>query len=202
MVISRQTLAAILLFAGAALGCSRQPADRVEVEPDPAWRLVSADALTEKQQSLADRALAARERMFGQLMSRLQEAMQEGSPVTAMEVCKQDAPQIALEVARAEQLRIGRTSFKLRNSENRPPAWAESLVADRVTEPSFVARPDGSLGVLLPIRVQPECLQCHGSAEEISDEVRRKISELYPSDQATGFAEGDLRGWFWVEVTP
>jgi hypothetical protein len=24
----------------------------------------------------------------------------------------------------------------------------------------------------------------------------------YPKDQATGFKEGDLRGWFWVEVPP
>jgi hypothetical protein len=27
-----------------------------------------------------------------------------------------------------------------------------------------------------------------------------RINESYPDDQALGFAAGDLRGWFWVEI--
>ena len=26
------------------------------------------------------------------------------------------------------------------------------------------------------------------------------LAKEYPADQATGFKENDLRGWFWVEV--
>jgi hypothetical protein len=26
------------------------------------------------------------------------------------------------------------------------------------------------------------------------------LAARYPDDRATGFAPGDLRGWFWVEV--
>ena len=41
---------------------------------------------------------------------------------------------------------------------------------------------------------------CHGPREEISEEVIAKLDEYYPEDAATGFAEGDLRGWIWVEA--
>jgi hypothetical protein len=34
----------------------------------------------------------------------------------------------------------------------------------------------------------------------IPDEVKQTLAKEYPDDQATGFEEGDLRGWFWIEV--
>ena len=43
---------------------------------------------------------------------------------------------------------------------------------------------------------------CRGSAGEIDEEVLAALAENYPDDQATGFIEGDLRGWFWVEAPP
>ncbi len=30
--------------------------------------------------------------------------------------------------------------------------------------------------------------------------VKEVLASGYPRDEATGFAEGDLRGWFWIEV--
>ena len=45
-----------------------------------------------------------------------------------------------------------------------------------------------------------QCLACHGLKEQISPEVQAQLDRLYPEDQATGFNEGDLRGWFWVNV--
>jgi hypothetical protein len=44
------------------------------------------------------------------------------------------------------------------------------------------------------------CLQCHGA--NIAPPVAAKLAELYPEDQATGFAAGDFRGLFWVELDP
>jgi len=38
--------------------------------------------------------------------------------------------------------------------------------------------------------------------EMIDDEVLAAVTATYPKDQAVGFAEGDLRGWFWVETPP
>jgi hypothetical protein len=36
--------------------------------------------------------------------------------------------------------------------------------------------------------------------DRLSPAVREELKERYPADQATGFKDGDLRGWFWVEV--
>jgi hypothetical protein len=41
---------------------------------------------------------------------------------------------------------------------------------------------------------------CHGPREMIADEVQTALSAHYPEDRAVGFSEGDLRGWFWIEV--
>ena len=41
-----------------------------------------------------------------------------------------------------------------------------------------------------------------GPAEEIDAEVMAALAEHYPDDQAVAFAEGDLRGWFWIEAMP
>ncbi len=66
----------------------------------------------------------------------------------------------------------------------------------------YVAGPAGELGALLPIRLKAECQVCHGPAEMIDEEILASIAESYPEDQAVGFAEGDLRGWFWVQTPP
>ena len=31
-------------------------------------------------------------------------------------------------------------------------------------------------------------------------EVQHALKESYPVDRAVGFAEGEVRGWFWVEL--
>ncbi len=95
---------------------------------------------------------------------------------------------------------IGRTSHRLRNPANVAPSWADAYVADHVEDPTYLAGPNGELGALLPIRLRAECQMCHGGTEEIDGDVMAALAEHYPDDQATGFAEGDLRGWFWVEA--
>jgi hypothetical protein len=30
--------------------------------------------------------------------------------------------------------------------------------------------------------------------------VRKVLAERYPADKGLGFTEGEIRGWFWVEV--
>jgi hypothetical protein len=95
---------------------------------------------------------------------------------------------------------IARTSFRLRNPQNQPPPWAVPLVEQGVAEPRYVSLPKGGLGALLPIHLKPTCLMCHGPEDQILPDVREALAKQYPEDKATGFEEGDLRGWFWVEV--
>jgi hypothetical protein len=43
---------------------------------------------------------------------------------------------------------------------------------------------------------------CHGPVDAIDEEILAAVAENYPDDQAVGFVEGDLRGWFWVQAPP
>jgi hypothetical protein len=175
-------------------GC-RQPAE----ETGTAWTVVSQDELGPAQTAQREKALAARDAMFTSLKGRLMEVMGSEGPAAAISVCSREAPQIAERISREHGLEIRRTSFRLRNTDNAPPAWAAQLVADRVSEPTYLTQ-DGKLAALLPIRIQAPCLVCHGSRDTLPAPVKEALSEHYPKDQATGFKEGDLRGWFTVEV--
>jgi hypothetical protein len=36
--------------------------------------------------------------------------------------------------------------------------------------------------------------------ERLDPSVLQALAERYPADRAVGYAEGDLRGFFWAEV--
>jgi hypothetical protein len=143
-------------------------------------------------------AIRAKDQLAASLMSRLVQAMGEGGPIGAIKVCSQEAPEIAERIGRENGVRIGRTSFRIRNPKNSPPAWALSWVEQKVDSAQFQILDSGATAALFPIRIQPTCLTCHG--RDIQPEVLDQVARLYPDDHATGFALDDLRGWFWVEV--
>lgn len=195
-------LGALLSAAGLLGGCgdAPEPSTAPGAPASAGWTEVAADALRPAQAAQRADAEGARDDLATRLVGRLmQEVTQKGHP-SAIAVCRREAPLLAAEVARQRGLAIGRTSFRLRSPMNRVPDWAETLVATRRATPAFLTHPDGRLAALLPIQVQNACLACHGPAAQIAPDVREALARDYPSDQATGFAEGDLRGWFWVEV--
>jgi hypothetical protein len=53
---------------------------------------------------------------------------------------------------------------------------------------------------LRPIVEQPMCGSCHGPADKIAPAVAAALKHRYPNDRAVGFLNGEIRGWFWVEV--
>jgi hypothetical protein len=156
--------------------------------------------MTDAQEEQRAIALAARDALFQQLLERLMETLATSGPAAAIEVCQQQAPQIAADVSQQYGIDIGRTSHRLRNPKNKPPEWARPLVDSQTAEPQFLALQDGRLGALLPIHLKAQCLMCHGPEDQILPDVKDALSRAYPKDQATGFQEGDLRGWFWVSV--
>ena len=186
---------AILLAAPA--GCTRT-SDVSSRGGEPLAR----NDLTPAQEKLAARALEARDALFQTLLAELSGAMQEGGPTSAITVCKNRAPQIAGEIGEKMGLKIGRTSFRLRNPANTPPTWAKKLVEKRVSEPSYVDLKDQGLGIFLPIVTAAPCLKCHGEKDAIDGAVKETLAANYPLDEATGFRAGGLRGWFWIEVPP
>jgi hypothetical protein len=148
----------------------------------------------------ADAAIAALQQ---RLARRLGDALADGGPRGAAHVCSEEAQALTAAVAREQGLVVGRTSHRVRNPENAPPAWARAHVqraaAGGSAEP-IVVRLDDRVGVLRPIVVAAPCLLCHGTASAIDPTVLAVLHAAYPEDRATGFAEGDLRGFFWAEA--
>lgn len=146
-------------------------------------------------------------RLQEELSGKLKAAMQQGGPISAIEVCQIEAPRIAAELSSAgEPSRVWRTAVKLRNPNNVPDEEALRVLeqftltlSDGENPPltQFIAHPDGSARYMQSIIMQPPCLACHGAA--LADDVKAALAERYPEDQATGFEVGDLRGAFVVD---
>lgn len=196
-----QFLCLLCLFV--LTGCSREQSASPMTE---GGQQKTAEDVTQKstasdlKQTPLERAALARESLFNELSTRLLAAMSNGGPAKAIEVCSKLAPKLAKEVGEQHHVSIGRTAIRLRNENNRPPAWAEPLLKDLPTKPVVQDLENGRTGVLFPILLKVQCLTCHGPDDKIASEIRTELTRLYPNDKATGFQEGDLRGWFWVEV--
>lgn len=133
------------------------------------------------------------------LMGELMTAVEEGDFSRGVAFCKEAAPRVQEQVATDHRVELGRTSFKIRNPANRPRDWAKPFVDGWVAEDVVLAKGSGELAYLSPIMLAEFCTECHGTADRISDDVKKILAEEYPEDEATGFQAGDLRGWFWVE---
>jgi hypothetical protein len=143
------------------------------------------------------------------LGARLMAAIASGGPVEALAVCNLEAPQIAARLSDETGVTVGRTALRVRNPANAPDGGARSALEafaaaldGGATEPPerFVAAADGGARYFRAIITQPLCVVCHGAA--LAPDVRAAVSRLYPADEATGFAVGDLRGAFVVEWLP
>lgn len=149
------------------------------------------------------------------LISNLTRTMSTQGILPALTFCMEQAPRLAQQVASEHGVRIGRVSVsgRQRNSANAPIAWQSRVLTqfqqkvDRGAKPGDLVHvqttelPDTvSLRVMYGIEVQPYCLSCHGSGNEVPEEIKTALAQLYPGDAATGFKRGDLRGAMWVEV--
>jgi len=130
--------------------------------------------------------------------------MAQGVP-SAIAVCSVEAPRIAAALAQAGT-KVGRATDRPRNPSNAAIGWqAEALTELRASgkplQGASIARmlPDGRVGYAEPLVIQELCLACHGTA--ITPDVQVALAEKYPTDKATGYAVGDLRGVAWVELT-
>ena len=133
------------------------------------------------------------------LKKELKAAMQK-SPVHAVQTCNIKASPIAKEIAK-EGIEVGRVSRKNRNPDNTPKEWMletiEAYHQKKITKPYTVVQLDnGKHGIIRPITTMPVCLKCHG--EKIDGAIQKKIKELYPADKATGYKNGQIRGFFWA----
>ncbi|MBW2258336.1 MAG: DUF3365 domain-containing protein [Deltaproteobacteria bacterium] len=143
------------------------------------------------------------------LKERLLTVVKEEGASAAMEVCSSEAQERTAEVAAEKGIHVGRASLRLRNPENTAPPWVQEWLeaqGERKAEglDPFVRVDDTDAGrrarVLMPIGVEEDCLLCHGPHETLAPDVRETLAQRYPTDQATGYAVGDLRGALWAEA--
>jgi hypothetical protein len=164
------------------------------------WRTVPPGERTPGQDQQLASADAAKGSLLATLQQELTAAIRQHGTRGAIAICRVRAPELAAEVGSRLGVRLGRTAARLRNSDNAPPPWAASLLAADGNGPWTSAGPNGVLGAMFEIRLQPLCVQCHGQPEELASGVTEALRTLYPRDAATGHGVGDRRGFVWVEV--
>ncbi|MBL39106.1 MAG: hypothetical protein CMP07_11925 [Xanthomonadales bacterium] len=185
MIVRTVLLAAAMAFAPVAFADTEAPE----------W-------VTEARQKSAQ--LGAR------LVDALREALVSRGPTGGVEACSIKAPQIAQQISN-DRFEVGRTALRVRNPDNAPDDWETSVLQrferglSHGTDPAGLEEwqvettDGGRVGrYMKAIPTGPQCVLCHG--ENIAPDLRETIQRLYPEDQATGFAPGELRGAFSVRV--
>ncbi len=144
---------------------------------------------------------------MGALKQELQAAVKEGGPVNGIAACSTKAKEVAQAQSQTHGFQVGRTSLKLRNSNNQPDDWEKAVLEKfeaRKAAGEDLAKMEYAESVTMDgkpavrymkaISTADMCLVCHGDA--LAPEVRAKLDEAYPQDQARDFKLGDLRGAF------
>ncbi len=141
------------------------------------------------------------------LLAVLQQEIQRGGFAGAIGACRDEAPRLAQAASAESGWSIRRVSLRNRNPGAVPDAWERVVLQDfdrrAATGDNPASLEQGEIVTEAGIRVyrymkalptQPLCLGCHGTAADISAPVRARLAELYPDDQATGYAVGQIRG--------
>ncbi|MGO8737654.1 Tll0287-like domain-containing protein [Rhodoblastus sp.] len=145
-----------------------------------------------------------------ELQATMAGALAKGGPLGALDICNKQAPKIASDLSKSSGWSIGRTSLKPRNAASTPDDYERKVMEnfdarlargekpDTLVSAAVVEGKDGKLfRFMKAIPTGAICLTCHGA--NVAPELKQKISQLYPSDQATGFKLGDLRGAFTLK---
>jgi hypothetical protein len=192
----------LVLILTVTLGAQPQLTSANSGAAFPTWPTSQAPAELQPVISRADLVIVA---MHDSVLRELTDALSRGGPGSAIAFCHIDATVVSQRVAKDEGIAAGRTSDRLRNPTNAPKPWAAPLVqanagkAARSVE-GFAVDLGDKVGVLRPIAQRAMCAGCHGPAEKLSPVVRSVLQDRYPVDRAVGFKEGEIRGWFWVEM--
>ncbi|MCB0335158.1 MAG: DUF3365 domain-containing protein [Bdellovibrionales bacterium] len=143
-------------------------------------------------------------------ISSLQGAIQQGGVLHAVSFCNTEIPAITKTVKKSlpEGLQIKRTTLKVRNPLNTPDEL-ESQALRYFTQEfkrtgtyplSHIQTIEGGYRFYKPLLIAKPCLSCHGPKTEMSPELQTLINEKYPTDQATDYQEGELRGLLRIEI--
>ncbi len=133
--------------------------------------------------------------------------LQKGGPVKAVSVCADTAQILTIGFSEVNNLDVSRVALRTRNETNSPDDFELAVLEKFIkmqsegeltdtTEYAEVIEENGSKFVryLKPIIMAAPCLNCHGSENQIGNEVSELIYSIYPNDKARDFRIGDVRG--------
>ena len=133
--------------------------------------------------------------------------IQTDGVVEAVSVCSDTAQVLTNNYGIKKGVFIRRVSFNNRNENNYPDDFEKKILNkfellrqnnelnDKTEHFEIVKEGESKYSrYLKPILIQAECLNCHGSENEILPEVKELIALKYPGDKAIGYSIGELRG--------
>ncbi len=135
-------------------------------------------------------------------------ALGENGSAGAVEFCNTKAIAITDSMSLALGAHIKRVSDQPRNPVNTAneaelayiKKWKEAKVNGKDKAP-IVTEIAGKMVGYYPIITNQMCMQCHGKPGiDINAATLKKIKQLYPADQAIGYAENEIRGIFVVDM--
>ena len=194
-------MAVVVSVLGPMAACGRKDKDKASSEP----KSYALDAVPPELAAPVARGGEAITALQKRLSGRLFQEIDRAGPLAAVNVCRDEAQTLTAEVARASGIEVGRTSHKLRSHNNAPRAWmqphVDAAAGKRADQVAVVVVDLGDrIGLLRPLPTIALCTSCHGAADQMAPDLRQALAAAYPDDQATGFAEGDLRGFAWAEL--
>jgi hypothetical protein len=158
----------------------------------------------EREKAASEVASVLMEELGGAMMKQ----MSKGGPIEAIIVCTELAPEIAGRLSREHGWRVTRVGTRVRNPLlGMPDAWEQKILAEfaeraekgetfaEMTHSEVVTEMGGQYyRFMRSIVVQPKCLFCHGSNDQVPDVIKSALKKQYPFDAATGYKAGELRG--------
>ena len=153
-------------------------------------------------ESLEQEAAELAHQFIDRLKPQLKQAMADGGPTHAVEVCASEAPRIAESLSAESGWEVRRVSLKQRNaSRATPDQWERNvlqqfdqrqLAGERPADIHFGEFTGESYRYMQAQGVEGVCLVCHG--ESVAAAIATTLEKYYPDDRATGYSMGQVRG--------
>lgn len=172
----------------------------------PIFLLASLNALADGAATL-DEARRVASSVPPKLLQVLAAEIARGGPASAIEVCREKAPQMARAASEQSGWAIRRVSLRNRNPKAVPDAWERAALEDFDRRAAAGESPaslekgelvgDGSrkeYRYMKALPVQQLCLACHGAPDQLEPAVISKLKTLYPADLGVDYSAGQIRG--------
>lgn len=141
------------------------------------------------------------------LMKVLHEEVAKNGFASAINVCRDKAPEMAKAASEKTGWHIRRVSEKNRNLKAIPDTWELAMLSefydkaeqgiDLASLEATAVLKDGDKTYYRYMKALPTnamCLSCHGNSAQLHPDVKATLQSLYPADKATGYDINQIRG--------